>query len=189
MRHKKKRTLQNRFTSWRKSTLVLEVKNLLKYQSIKTSTRKAKAVKPVVEKLISLAKTNTLYAKRQAFKILGDHGLVSALFMDIGSRFAKTQSGFTRIIPLGKRRGDNAEISIFELTEIKKKEAKKPKKEKEVKPEEEIKKEPVKEKPIEEKKPEATHVAVKEKPPLTKKPSKKFLGGLRNIFKKERDSL
>jgi len=189
MRHKKKKSLLNRFTSWRKSTLISLAKNLLTYQSIKTSTHKAKAVKPLIDKLISLAKSNTLKAKRQAFRILGDHSMVSALFNDIGPRFAKTQSGFTRIIHLGNRRGDNAEISILELTEIKKKEVKKPKKEKELKPEEEIKKGVVKERPIEEKKPEAPGVAVKEKPPLTKKPSKKFLGGLRNIFKKERDSL
>ncbi len=189
MRHKKRRSLQNRFTSWQKSTLTSLARSLLIHQSIKTSTRKAKAVKPLVDKLISLAKANTLYAKRQAFRILGDHGLVSALFNDIGPRFTKAQSGFTRIIPLGMRRGDNAEMSIFELTEIKKKETKKPKKEKEARPEEEARKETVKEKPSEEKKPEAPAVAVKQKPPITKKPSKKFLGGLRNIFKKERDSL
>jgi len=149
---------------------------------------KAKAAKPLAERLISLTKQNSLAAKRQAFGILRDHKLVSIAFKDIGPRFANRHSGFTRIINLGKRRGDDAKIVIFELTEIKKKEAKKPKREKEVKAEGIKETTAAPEKPIGEKKPE-TGVAVKEKPPITKKPSKKFLGGLRRIFKKERDSL
>ena len=149
---------------------------------------KAKAVKPLIEKLIHLAKRNTLAAKREAQKILNDHALVSRLFNETGKLFANRTAGFTRIINLGKRRGDNAEIVIIELTEIKKIEHKQTKKEKEIKPEEEIKPEVTKEKPSIEKKPE-TKIAVKEKPPSVKKPSKKFLGGLRSIFKKERDSL
>lgn len=175
MRHKKARLQLNRFTSWRKSTLIALAKNLLIQQSIKTTLHKARAAKPLVEKIISLAKLNTLTAKREAFKILQDHKLLGLAFNEIGPRFAKIQGGYTRIINLNKRRGDDAKIVIFELTEIKKKEARKPKKEKEIKPKEE-------------KKPEVT-TAVKEKPPITKKPTKKFLGGLRSIFKKERDAL
>jgi len=189
MRHRKKRFQLNRFTSWRKSTLRSLVRNLLIHQSIKTTRLKAKAVQPLIEKIISLAKLNTLIAKRQVFNMLGDHNLVSLTFNEIGPRFVNRQSGFTRIINLGSRRGDNAKLSILELTEIKKKEAKKPKKEKGVKPEEEGRGEIVKEKPIEEKKSQITGVAEKVKPPITKKPTKKFLGGLRKIFKKERDSL
>jgi large subunit ribosomal protein L17 len=186
MRHKKARWQLNRFTSWRKSTLTALAKNLLIQQSIKTTLHRARAAKPLIEKIISLAKLNTVAAKREAFRILQDHKLVSLAFNEIGPRFAKIQGGYTRIINLNKRRGDDARLVILELTEIKKKEAKKPKKE--IKPEEEKKAEIAKEKPIEEKKPEAP-VAVKEKPPITKKPTKKFLGGLRSIFKKERDSL
>lgn len=187
MRHKKKRLQLNRFTSWRQATLRSLTQSLLINQSIKTSLHRAKATRPQVEKLITLAKENTLAAKRQANQILNDHELVSLLFNDIGPRFVNRVGGYTRIINLGVRRGDNAKRVIFELTEIKKKEKRIPKKE--AKPEEEGKKEVVKEKPIEEKKHEGP-VAVKEKPPITKKPTKKFLGGLRNIFKKERrDSL
>ena len=186
MRHKKQRYQLNRFSSWRKSTVRALARNLLVYQSIKTTLHRAKAVRPLAEKLISLARQNSLAAKRQAAKILNDHKLVSLLFSDIGPRFAKRQSGFTRIINLGTRRGDDAQLVIFELTELKEKKEKKPKKEKEEKP-----KEIAQESPIEEKKHEATKVSLreKEKPPITKKPSKKFLGGIRNIFKKERDSL
>lgn len=188
MRHRKKRLQLNRFTSWRKATLISLTKNLLIQQSIKTTLHKAKAAKPLIEKIISLAKLNTLVAKREAFRILGDHKLVALVFNEIGPRFSKNQGGYTRIINLNRRRGDDALVVILELTEIKKKEAKRPKKGKETKPAEEKKTEITKEKPVEQKKPEVA-TAVKEKPPITKKPTKNFLGGLRNIFKKERDSL
>ena len=124
MRHKKQRNLLNRFTSWRKSTLYSLARSLLIHQRIRTTLHRAKAVRPLAEKLISLAKLNTLAAKRQAAKILNDHQLVSMLFSDIGPRFAKRQSGYTRIINLGVRRGDDAKLVIFELTEIKEKKIK-----------------------------------------------------------------
>ncbi|MDP2904896.1 MAG: L17 family ribosomal protein, partial [Candidatus Omnitrophota bacterium] len=123
---------------------------------------------------------------------LGDHALVSRLFNEIAPRFSGISGGYTRIINLGRRRGDDASVVIFELTKIK---AKKSTAEKKHKKEEKVK--PVEEQPAatggeslppEEKKREI-EVAVKEKPPVIKKPSKKFLGGIRNIFKKERDSL
>jgi large subunit ribosomal protein L17 len=164
-------------------------RNMLVYQSIRTTPARAKAVRPLVEKLISLAKANTLAAKRDAFQVLGDHKLVSVLFKDIGPLYSKRTSGFTRMIGLGKRRGDNAEIVIFELTEKKIKEHKKHRKGKPAKPHEAAgQSEPSapESAKAEEKKTEAAHAAVKEKPPIEKKPPKQFLGGLKNIFKKER---
>ena len=143
----------------------------------------------MIEKLISLGKDNSLFAKRQAYRILGNHKLISLLFNDIAPRFTNRIGGYTRILRLGARRGDNAQLVILALTEIKEKE-KRPKK---IKAETEKKPEPgtiKEERPLEEKeKKPKTEAAVKEKPPITKKPGKKFLGGLRNIFKKERDSL
>lgn len=181
MRHRKRRLQLNRFTSWRQATLVSLAKNLLIHQSIKTTQTKSHAVKPVVDRLISLAKQNSLFAKRQAFKILNDHKLVSMLFNDLGQRFKNKTGGYTRILKLGlRRRGDNAGLVMLELTE-KKIKPRKLKKQKEAKAEEEIR--PAAEKPE----------IAKERPsipaPVTKKPPKKFLGGLRKIFKKERDSL
>ncbi len=150
---------------------------------------RAKAVRPLAEKLVSLAKENTLSAKREAFAILGDHKLVSVLFNEIGPRFSKRASGYTRIINLTRRRGDDAKIVIFELTELKPK-VKKVKKIKEAKGKETKESvEAVPEAAVEEKKPEAQVAAFKERPPVTKKPSKKFLGGIRSIFKKKSDSL
>lgn len=188
MRHRKVKLQLNRFTSWRKATLISLARNLLIYQSIKTTKTKALAVKPVIEKLISLAKQNSLTAKRHAYKTLGSHRLVSLLFNDIAPRFNTRIGGYIRILNLGTRRGDNAEQVIIELTEIKKRQRRLPKKEKEVKTEEKKKTQIFREEAIEEKKPK-TGIEVKEKPPITKKPLKKFLEGVRNIFKKGRDSL
>jgi len=185
MRHAKRRLQLNRFTSWHKATLNSMARNLLMQQRIHTTLDRAKAARQLIEKLISLAKSNTLAAKRRAFKVLGDHKLVSLLFKEIGPRFQNRKGGYTRIIHLSARRGDNAQLALLELTEIKEKEAKKPKKEKETKPEHEPQAKPETKK---ETQPEARPEAVKEKERHTK-PTKKFMGGFKNIFKKERDSL
>jgi large subunit ribosomal protein L17 len=186
MRHRKNRIMLNRFTSWRKATLKSLARNLLVYESLKTTEEKARSVRPLVEKLILLAKQDTLNARRRAFQILGDHRLVSRLFKEIGPRFKDRASGFTRTYRLAPRRGDNASMAIFELTEVKKKQ-KKPKKEKV--PLAKGVEAPSQEQAISEEPKAKTDVAVKEKPPAEKKPSRKFLGGIKNIFKKERDSL
>ena len=189
MRHAKKRFQLSRFTSWHDATIKSMARNIIISQSIKTTLTRAKASKQLIEKLITLAKKNTLFARRQAQRILGEHRLVELLFNEIGPCFSKRQSGFTRIISIGKRRGDNASLVIFELTEIKKKEPKKSKVAKvaslQEKPET---KETGDEKRIEEQKKESK-VAVKEKPVDEKRPQKKFMGGLRTIFKKKSDSL
>jgi large subunit ribosomal protein L17 len=196
MRHHIQRHQLNRFTSWHKATLRDIVRSLLIQQRIFTTKGKARAAQPLAEQMITLAKDNTLAARRDAFKVLCDHTMVSLLFKEIGPRFAKRTGGYTRIMPWGRRRGDDAEIVIFELTE-QKKEKKAPKKEKAAKEEAKgpIKETSHAEEARAEEKPEEQHfvpkhkTATEEKVPSTKKPTKKFLGGLRGIFKKERDSL
>ncbi|MCM8782847.1 MAG: 50S ribosomal protein L17 [Candidatus Omnitrophica bacterium] len=170
MRHRKKKGLLNRFTSWHKNTLISLVKNLLLHQQIITTRAKAKAASPLAEKLISLAKEDSLFCRRKAYKILGDHKLVSSLFKEIAPLFKGRTSGFTRIIPWKSRRGDSASLVVFELTEKKER----PKK---------VKKEKTQEKP------KPKEQITEEKPPIVKKPTKRFLGGLKGIFKKERDAL
>jgi len=187
MRHAKKRLQFNRFTSWRRATLISLTKALIIHQQIKTTLHRAKAAKIFADKLITLGKKNSLFAKRQAYKILGDHKLVSLLFKDIAPRFINRAGGYTRILNLGVRRGDNAQLAILALTEIKERAHKKIKTETEKKTETVTEKVIKEETPKEEKK--KTEVATKEKPPIIQKPQKKFLGGLRGIFKKERDSL
>ena len=192
MRHAKKKLQLNRFTSWHDATIKSLARSIIISESIKTTLHRAKAARQMVEKLITLAKTNTLFSRRQAQKLLGEHKLVNLLFNEIGPRFSKRQSGFTRIIGLGKRRGDNAEMVIFEFTEIKKKEAKKIKQVKEVK-----------EAPAQEEKQESKEEVIKDRPEgrglasdsqsqrpaKSKKPQTKFITGIRSIFKKKSDSL
>jgi large subunit ribosomal protein L17 len=175
MRHRKNKTNLNKFTSWRRATLISLSRNLLINQSIRTTRIKAKAAKPLVERLISLGKRNDLNSRRAAFSILQDHQLVKTLFLEIAPRFNNRNSGFCRILPMGFRRGDGAGLAILELTQKIEKKKKPPKTEKvEAKPREAISKPAVK--------PE-------KKPPREEKPKRKFIGGLRKIFKKERDSL
>ncbi|MFA6129624.1 MAG: 50S ribosomal protein L17 [Candidatus Omnitrophota bacterium] len=193
MRHAKRRLQLNRFTSWHEATIRSLARNIIICQSIKTTQARAKASRQAIEKLITLAKENTLFARRQAQKVLGEHKLVNILFNEIGPRFSNRGSGFTRIISLGKRRGDDAEMVIFELTEIKKKEVKKAKPAKEAKSqpaqaadETVIEEGSLEKETVEEKKHEP---AVKEGPAKDKKPQKKFIGGIRSIFRKKSDSL
>ncbi|MFH0791545.1 MAG: 50S ribosomal protein L17 [Candidatus Omnitrophota bacterium] len=192
MRHKKSKFQLNRFTSWRRATLKSLVKNLLIHQSIRTTKTRACAVKPLVDKVITLGKDNSLSAKREAYRILGDHRLVSLLFTDIAPRFNNRDGGYSRLLNLARRRGDNAEMVILELTEIKKREYKKIKKEKADQPDKSEKSQvSVEEKVITDESKPKTETFVNEgnKPPHAKKPKKNFLSGIRNIFKKERDSL
>ena len=189
MRHAKKRLQLSRFTSWHDATIRSLARNMVICQSIKTTLVRAKASKQMSEKLITLGKKNTLFARRQAQRVLGEHKLVNLLFNEIAPRFIKRNSGFTRIIGLGKRRGDNAEMVIFELTELKKKEVKKAKATKEEKPlalGEDLEA-GQKKSSLEQKK--ESQVAIKDNPVDEKRPQKKFMGGLRTIFKKKSDSL
>ena len=189
MRHAKKRLQLGRFTSWHDATIKSLAKNVILCQSIKTTLHRAKASRQMIEKLITLGKKNTLFSRRQAQKILGEHKLVNLLFNEIAPRFSKRASGFTRIIGIGKRRGDDAEMVIFELTEIKKKEVKPVKHAKEAKPQpaQDVEKQ-AEEKTVEEIKGEPKPI-IKERPAKSKKPQNKFLGGIRSIFKKKSDSL
>ena len=186
MRHANRRHRLNRYTSWRKATLISMAKSILTYQSIKTTDVKAKAVRPLVDKLIGLGKENTLAAKRRAFSILQDHKLVQLLFSDIAPRFAGRAGGYTRILRYGVRRGDSADLTIMELTEIKKSEHKK-KAAKAPKPEVHTHEEPKHEHKPAEPKHEEKPAAKEPKPELEgKKPKTKFLGGLKTIFKKQK---
>lgn len=177
MRHTNARYQLSRFSSWRKATVLSLAKSLLKYEQISTTLIRAKAARPVVERLITDAKKNTLAGKRKAFSLLGEHKLVTALYSDIAPRFKDINGGYTRILKMGKRRGDNAEIALFELTH---------KKEKKIK----AKAAKAQAEPLgtEGEQVVDAEVTGHEKPSVSQKP-KKFLGGIRKIFKKERDSL
>jgi len=88
---------------------------LIEHEKIHTTDAKAKAVRPVVERMITLAKDGTLAARRQAFASLGKKEAVHRLFTEIGPRFTDRPGGFTRIIKDGQRHGDGAPMAYIEF--------------------------------------------------------------------------
>jgi large subunit ribosomal protein L17 len=117
MRHKIAGNRLSRNQSLRKATLRDLAKATLIDQRICTTRAKAKEARKLVEKLITLGKKDTLAARRSAFAILCDHDLVSSLFKETAPRFKNRMGGYTRIIPLNNRIGDNAIMVFLELTE------------------------------------------------------------------------
>ncbi|MCK5260141.1 MAG: 50S ribosomal protein L17 [Candidatus Omnitrophica bacterium] len=117
MRHGIAGNKLSRNSSARKATVRDIAKATLIQQRICTTQAKAKEARKLVDKLITLGKKGTLADKRRAFAILCDHKLVSNLFTKTSPRFKDRVGGYTRIIPLGNRRGDNARLAFLELTE------------------------------------------------------------------------
>jgi large subunit ribosomal protein L17 len=116
MRHQKTRHKLSRDSAHRKAMLANLCKEVIQHERIKTSEAKAKAVKPEVEKLITLAKRGDHHARRQAMSRLGqDKFIVYKLFEEIGPRYADREGGYTRILKLGPRRSDATEMVFLEL--------------------------------------------------------------------------
>jgi large subunit ribosomal protein L17 len=91
--------------------------SLLTHEAIKTTLPKAKELRRVVEPLITLGKTPTLANRRLAFARLRDRDAVTKLFNDIGPRFAARNGGYTRVLKMGFRQGDNAPMAYMELVD------------------------------------------------------------------------
>jgi large subunit ribosomal protein L17 len=108
------------------------VTDLLRHESIKTTDPRAKELKRLAEKMITLAKKGTLHSRRQAAAFVRDKAVLKKLFDEIAQKYKERQGGYTRIIKFGFRKGDNAPVSIVELVEeeVKSKGKKKPKKSK-----------------------------------------------------------
>ena len=106
--------------------------SFLEKERIRTSLAKAKAAKPLAEKMITLAKRDTLHVRRRAIRFIFREAVVKKLFSELGPRFSERPGGYTRIVKIGPRRGDGADMALLELvgTEFKKKEKKKRLKEK-----------------------------------------------------------
>ena len=116
MRHQTTRRKLSRDTAHRKSLLANLCKEVIQHERIKTSEAKAKAVKPEVEKLITLAKRGDLHARRQALAALGqDKFVVYKLFEEVAPRYVDRPGGYTRILKLGPRRSDSTEMVFIEL--------------------------------------------------------------------------
>ncbi|MFO7981160.1 MAG: 50S ribosomal protein L17 [Candidatus Aminicenantes bacterium] len=127
MRHLVKRHRLGRNSAQRKALLRSLVTSFLEKERIKTTKAKAKALRPEAEKMITLAKKGSLHARRKVLRTVYKKDVVKKLFEDIGPRFAERPGGYTRIIKLGPRDGDGAEMAVIELigTEFKKKPKKK----------------------------------------------------------------
>jgi large subunit ribosomal protein L17 len=116
MRHAKQRHKLSRAPSHRRALLRNLTRQLIEHERIRTSQAKAKAVKPHIEKLITLAKRGDLHARRQALSELGqDKFVVHKLFEEVAPRYAERPGGYTRIVKLGPRRSDATEMVFLEL--------------------------------------------------------------------------
>ena len=116
MRHQRKRGKLSRDSAHRKAMLRTMSKQLIEHERIRTTQPKAKALKPEFEKLITLATRGDLHARRQALSTLqNDKFAVHKLFEEIAPRYAQRPGGYTRIVKLGPRRSDSAEMVFLEL--------------------------------------------------------------------------
>lgn len=117
MRHRVARHYLNRDTSHRLALLRNLATSLVEHESIRTTEAKARALRPYVEKLITLGKKGDHNSRRLAHAHIRTNEALEKLFSDIGPRFANRPGGYTRIIKLGFRPGDAAPVAIIELVE------------------------------------------------------------------------
>jgi large subunit ribosomal protein L17 len=116
VRHAKQKGKLSRSKSHREALMRNLCREVIEHERIKTSQAKAKAVKPQLEKLITLGKRGDLHARRQALSELGqDKFLVHKLFEEIAPRYAERAGGYSRIVKLGPRRSDSTEMVLLEL--------------------------------------------------------------------------
>lgn len=117
MRHKVSGRKLGRSSSHRKALFRNMVTSLFEHGRIQTTDAKAKEVRRVAEKLITLGKRGDLHARRQALAYVRDRGVVAKLFEELSPRYAQRPGGYTRIVKLGNRRGDGAPVSVLELVQ------------------------------------------------------------------------
>ncbi len=115
MRHRKKVKKLGRTKSHREATLRNLARAIIEHHQVKTTLAKAKAARSYIERLITYGKKNTVAARRLAFKRLQNRTLVKMLFDEIAPAFAERNGGYTRVIKLGRRRGDGAELAVLQL--------------------------------------------------------------------------
>jgi len=115
MRHRKAGFKLRRDPAARKALLRGLVTSVIEQERVVTTITKAKAIRPLVDKMITLAKRDTLHARRQAAAFLETPASVQKLFEKLGTRFGQRPGGYTRIIRLGWRKGDGAEQAMLEL--------------------------------------------------------------------------
>ncbi|MDQ3821760.1 MAG: 50S ribosomal protein L17 [Actinomycetota bacterium] len=117
MRHHRAGKKLGRDSAHRKALYANLAGALIEHGRIKTTEAKAKAVKPIAEKMITLGRRGDLAARRQAIAFLRSKGVVHKLFAEVGPRFADRPGGYARIVKLGPRAGDSAEMAYLELVD------------------------------------------------------------------------
>ncbi|MBB4658890.1 50S ribosomal protein L17 [Parvularcula dongshanensis] len=117
MRHGVAHRKLNRTASHRKAMFANMAASLIKHEQITTTLPKAKELRPIADKLVTLAKKGDLAARRQAISQIRDAAMVGKLFETLGPRYAERQGGYTRVMKAGFRHGDNAPIAVIEFVD------------------------------------------------------------------------
>jgi large subunit ribosomal protein L17 len=117
MRHGKARRKLNRTSEHRRAMFANMAAALIKHEQIVTTLPKAKDLRPVVEKLITLGKRGDLHARRQAVAKIRDIAMVKKLFEVLGPRYKERNGGYTRVLKAGFRYGDSAPVAVIELVD------------------------------------------------------------------------
>src|ERR1700741_2551511 len=133
MRHQKKTIKLGRTADHRRALLANQVCALIEHQRIKTTLAKAKAVRPLAERMVTLGKNGSIHARRRALAVLRQKSVVKKLFDDIAQRSAERNGGYTRIVKLGARKSDSARMAFIEWVDAEHVAEEKPKKEKKAK--------------------------------------------------------
>ena len=115
MHHGKTGSKLGRTSSHKEAMLRNMVTSVIKYERIRTTDMKAKELRKVADKMITLGKKGTLHSRRQALSVVRDKAVVSKLFGELTERYRNRAGGYTRIIKVGYRFGDNAPVSILEF--------------------------------------------------------------------------
>ncbi len=118
MRHQKKTIKLGRTAEHRKALLANQVCSLIEHQRIKTTLAKAKAVRPLAERMLTLGKNGSIHARRTALATLRQKNAVKKLFDDIAPRSAERNGGYTRIVKLGQRKSDSAPMAFIEWVDM-----------------------------------------------------------------------
>ena len=130
MRHQKKTIKLGRTADHRRALLANQVCALIQHQRIRTTLAKAKAVRPLAERMVTLGKNGSIHARRRALAVLRQKDVVKKLFDDIAQRSAERNGGYTRIVKLGARKSDSARMAFIEWVDAEYIAEEKPKKEK-----------------------------------------------------------
>ena len=118
MRHQRSGKKLGRSSSHRKALYANLTASLIEHGRIRTTETKAKAVRPIAEKMITLGRTGSIHARRQALAYLRSQEIVHMLFSEVAPRFKNRPGGYTRVIKLGPRQGDAAPMAYLELVDF-----------------------------------------------------------------------